>query len=247
MIGALVFATAAWAAQQNNTFKYRSTAQYKGHPSKAKPKNLTYTGILDVGTEEGTQPNTAALTELFIAKQLKTNGSKFKGCPPSDIDGKGTITPRCKKAQLGNGKANALFGAPGGSTSLPQNLDVLVFNGPKGKSLLLALTGGALGQSYRVIPGKIKKLKGKFGFKVGFKIPKELQGQLGSQIALTHFNVKVKTKKQVKVKGKKASWFQITSCPKSHKLPVKAITHFNDDAGNPGSTKTSKSTMKCHG
>src|SRR5215213_3852327 len=78
MIGALVFATAAWAAQQNNTFKYRSTAQYKGHPSKAKPKNLTYTGILDVGTEEGTQPNTAALTELFIAKQLKTNGSKFK-------------------------------------------------------------------------------------------------------------------------------------------------------------------------
>jgi hypothetical protein len=242
-----VCATAAWAAQQSNTAKYRSTAKYKGKPSKKHPRNAFYTAILDIGTTDGKQPNTAPLTELFFAKELKNNGSKFKACPPADIDGKGTITPRCKKAQIGGGKANALFGAPGSSTSLPQDLTVLAFNGPKGKSLLLALTGGALGQSYRVIPGKRKALKGKFGFKLGFRVPKELQGQLGSQIALTHFNVKVKTKKTVRIKGKRASYLQVQNCPKSRRLPVKVVVHFNDDAGNPTSqTKTDTSKMKCH-
>jgi hypothetical protein len=247
VIGALVFAAAAWASQQNNSVTYSSTVKYKGKPTSKKPKNVLYTGILDVSAPDGTQPNTAPLTEVFFAKQLKNNAKKFPGCPQSQIDGKSSISSKCKKAQIGDGTANAMVGQPGSSSSIPQNLTVLAFNGVKGKQIMLALTGGALGGTYRVIPGPIKKLSGKFGYKVNFKVPKELQNILGSQIALTHFNVKIKTKKQVKIKGKKASYLQITSCPKSKKLPTKAIVHFNDDAGNPSSTtKTSNGVMACH-
>lgn len=249
VIGALVFAAAAWASQQNNSVTYSSTIKYKGKPTSKKPKNVLYTGILDVTAPDGTQPNTAPLTEVFFAKQLKNNAKKFPGCPQSAIDGKATSsTPaKCKRAKIGGGVADALVGKPGQSNSASQHLTVVAFNGTKGKQIMLALTGGAFGATYRVIPGPIKKLKGQFGYKVSFKVPKELQNIAGSQIALTHFNVKINTKKQVKINKKKASYLQITSCPKTKKLPTKAIVHFNDDAGNPSSTTAmSKGVMACH-
>jgi hypothetical protein len=247
VIGALVFAAAAWASQQDNQVSYTSTIKYKGKPTSKKPKNVLYTGILDVSGPDNTQPNTAPLTEVFFAKQLKNNAKKFPGCPQSQIDGKSSISAKCKKAQIGGGTADAEVGVPGGSNSFPQHLTVKAFNGVKGKQIMLALTGGVLQGTYRVIPGPIKKTSGKFGYKVNFKVPKELQGQVGSQIALTHFNVKIKPTKQVKIKKHKASYLQITSCPKSNKLPTKAIVHFNDDDGNPSSqTKTSTGTMTCH-
>ncbi|MEA2428044.1 MAG: hypothetical protein QOF37_1672 [Thermoleophilaceae bacterium] len=247
LIGALVFAAAAFAASQSNTVKYRSTAKYSGHATKKKPKNATYTGILHVGTTNGVQPDPAPLTELFLAKQIKLNGGKFKACPPKDIDGKAKISKRCKKAVVGGGTAHALVGKAGSTASFPQDLTVVVLNGPKGKSLLLALTGGALGGSYRVINGKITKLHSKFGYKIGFKVPHELQEPApGSQIALTDFNVKIKTKKQVKIKHRKASILQVTTCPKSKKLPTRAKVHFNDDNNQPSNnTQQVDSTMAC--
>jgi hypothetical protein len=247
LIGALVFAAAAFAASQQDTVKYRSFLTYKGKASKKKPKNLTYRGVLAIRTKNQVQPDTAPLTELFIAKQIKSNGAKFAGCPPSDIDGKNTFTPRCKKAVVGGGTAKAMLGKTGTAGGFPIDLKVTALNGPKGKSLLLALTGGVLGEQYRVIPGKIKKLKGKYGFKIRFAVPKELREQAGSQVALTDFDVKIKTKKTVKIKHKRASLFQITSCPKSKRLPVQAIVHFNDDSGS-GHPQTvpNRSTMKCH-
>jgi len=244
LIGALVFAAAAFAASQSNTVKYRSTVTYKGKASAKHPRNAKYRGILHIGTTNGAQPNTAPVTELFLARGVKNNSRKFKGCPPGDIDGKAAITPRCKKAVVGGGTAHALVGAPGSTTSFPQDLKVIVLNGPKGKSLMLALTGGALGGSYRVIKGPYKNTKGKFAYKVGFRVPKELQEPApGSQIALTDFDVKIQTKR--KVKGK--SYFQVSKCPKGHKLPVKATVHFNDDSNTQSAgTVSDTSKMKCH-
>jgi gas vesicle protein len=248
LIGALVFSAVAFAASQSNTVKYRSTVKYSGKATKKKPKNVKYTGILHIGTTNGAQPNTAPLTEVFFAKQLKNNAAKFKACPPKDIDGKATISKRCKKAVIGGGTAHALVGKAGSTASFPQDLKVVALNGPKGKAILLALTGGALGGSYRVINGKVTYLKGKFGYKVGFRVPHELQEPApGSQIALTDFNVKINTSKTVKIKHKKASYLQMTGCPKSKKLPVRATVHFNDDNNQATSnTVTDNATMGCH-
>src|SRR4051794_28922386 len=144
MVGALVFAAAAWAAQQSNTVTYSSTVTYKGKGTKKKPKNVLYNGVLHVGTTDNKQPNTAPLTEVFFAKQLKNNGPKFKSCPKGAVDGKGTIPKKCNKAIVGDGTADALVGKPGNPTtgpgaSLPAHLSVKALNGPKGKQIFLAV------------------------------------------------------------------------------------------------------------
>jgi hypothetical protein len=256
MIGALVFTAVAVAATQQNTITYTSTVKYKGKASKKKPKNTLYNGILAVRTSDQKQPNTAPLTEVFFAKQLKRNSAKFKSCKKSDFDAQPTIPAKCKKATVGGGSAKALVGKPGNPTtgptppaSLQVPLKVQAINGPKGKTLFLAVNGGvATGNAWRAIPGKIVKQKGKFGFKVQFRVPPELQSPApGSQVALTDFNVKVKTGRTVKIKKKKASYLQMTSCPKSKKLPTKVIGHFNQDDNSPGGgTKTDTGTMACH-
>jgi hypothetical protein len=255
VIGALVFTAVALAATQNNEVKYTSTVKYKGKPSAKKPKNVVYNGILHVSTSDNKQPNTAPLTELFIARQLKSNGKRLKSCPKGAIDGKASIPAKCSKAVVGGGSAGALVGKPGQpatgtGASFPATFTVKVVNGPKGKQLFLVLNGAGTGNLNRVIAGKITKIKhGKFGLKVGFRVPKELQEPVpNNQAALTDFNVKVLTKRKAKVKHQKpASFFQVTKCPKGHKLPTKAVVHFNDDTNTQSAgTKTSRGTMTCH-
>jgi hypothetical protein len=76
---------------------------------------------------------------------------------------------------------------------------------------------------------------------VDFKIPADLQNQLGLSIALTDFNVQITGKPfAFKVKGKKikASYLQLTGCP-GGKVPVEAVGHFSSG------DVTSDSTSKC--
>ena len=250
VIGALVFSAVALAATQSDQMKFTGSLKYSGHASKKKPKNARFRGILHVSTADNKQPDVSSPTELFFPKQLKNNGKKFKGCAQTAFDGKGTIPKKCSKAVVGGGTANALVGKPGNdpAQSLAAAFTVKVINGLKGKQIFLALIGPGTGNVYRAIPGKVKYLKGKFGYKVTFRVPQELQTPVaGSQAALTDFDVKINSTRKVKVKHKKVSFFQVTSCPKSHKLPVKAVTHFHQDDNSPGGpTVSDPSTMKCH-
>jgi hypothetical protein len=255
--GVVFFAMAAIAlALTNNTVDYSSTLAQKGKATK-NGTNTAYTGVLAVGTTDGSQPNTAPLTEVFFAKQVKRNSAKFKSCNVSDFSGKTSAPAKCKAANIGGGTATAYVGtagqplSPGGK----QDLKVTAYNGNKGKQILLVLTGGALGATQQVIPGDIQAAPKPFGFKVAFKVPKALQGQVGTaQIALTNFDVNISTKKTVKVvrkvgKKKKAfqvSYLQLTACPKPGNLPVKATVHFNkDDNTSGGPVISDQSTMAC--
>jgi len=253
--GVLFFAIAAVAiALSNNTVTYNSTLT----PGKSTKfgKNTAYEGILHVSTEDNKQPNTAPLTEVFFAKQIKNNAKLFPSCKASDIDGKSSVPAKCQKAVVGDGTASSLIGGPGynpppcspPNCSIRQDLDVTAYNGNGGKQILLAVTGGPV--TNRVITGTIKPASGPFGYKVGFAVPADLQEQLGAQIALTDFDVnisgtktavkKYKVKKKVKGKVKKVTkkakvtYLQIKSCPSSGTVPNQAIVHFNNDDNSPG-------------
>jgi hypothetical protein len=254
--GVLFFALAAVAiALDNNTVDYTSTIT-KGKKTKL-GTNIAYNGVLKVSTSDGKQPNSAPLTEVFFAKELKNNAKLLPSCKQSDVDGADEVPAKCKKAIVGSGTASSLVGAPGNSSppSLRQDLVVTAINGDKGKQIMLLLNGGPVHN--RVIPGPIKKVSGAYGYKVNFTVPRELQGQAGAQIALTDFDVKINSTKTVKVKigkkkkGKKqktakVSYLQLSKCPSSGTLPTKAIVHFNDDQGNASSaTQTSEKTMSC--
>jgi hypothetical protein len=246
--GAVFFALVAYAiASVTPTVSYTSPIKEKTRPKPGTPANIQYTGILDVKNSDGTQPATAPTTQIFFAKQFKNNAKHFPSCKASQVDGKPTIPAKCKKAIVGKGTASSQAGTPGQPAVVNENLSVTAINGNKGKQLFLVLNATTpVPVQNRVIPGTLGRGSGPFGFKVTFKVPADLQSQLGLQISLTHFNVVLSPRKTVTVKGHKVSYLQLTKCPSSKKLPVRAIVHFNNDAGQPGGpTVTSDTTTSC--
>ena len=248
--GAAFFAIVAIAAASvTPSVSYTSPIKQKGKASKKKPANISYNGILDIKNSDGTQPATAPTTKLFFAKQFKNNSKKFPSCTVKDIDGKTTIPAKCKKAIIGKGSAASQAGTPGQNSIINEPLTVTAVNGNKGKQILLVLNASSpVAVQNRVVPGTVGKGSGPFGYSVTFRVPANLQSQLGLQISLVRFNVVINKTTTVKVKGKKQkiSYLQLTSCPKSKKLPVRSTVNFNTDAGTPGGPSvTSNATTSC--
>jgi hypothetical protein len=254
-VGALVCAVAAAAAfaQQPNTVNYTVKAKAKGKPSKKKPAPLSYEGILDVGTSNGTQPNVAPTTKLYFPKQIVQSAKYFPQCNGKKLDGQSSVPQSCKKAVIGSGTARASGGAPGQpiNPATTENLKVTAYNGLRGKQILLVVNGSSpLQISNRVITGQMGPGGGKFGYTVTFTVPADLQFQLGLQVALTHFDVKINKTITAKVKGKKkkVSYLAATKCGT---LPTQTTVNFDQDGapGGPGAGPTTpvtvQGTMKC--
>ena len=247
-----VLGITATAFAVTNTLSYSGKVAFSGKPTSKKPVNLSYTSTLHIDTDPpGQQPQAAPITSVYFAKQIKNNAKYFPFCNRSEIDGMASLPAKCSKAKVGSGSAKALAGTPGNpsSTSVAENLNVTAMNGPSGKSLYLVLNsqpGAPVAIQNRVVPGTVVKSSGAFGFLVRFDIPADLQEQLGLQISLTDFLVKIPaTAKSVKVSGqtKKLSYLQLTGCKGS--LPVKAISQFKDPATGHVTPVTSTSAAKC--
>jgi hypothetical protein len=248
----LAVAITAVAYAVTDTVSYSAKYSKSGKPSKNKPANMSYTGILHVDTNPpGQQPETAPTTSIFYSKAIKNNAPYFPFCNQKDIDGMGTFPAKCNKAIVGSGTASSLAGSPGSPSdqSVREDLTVKAVNGPSGKVLFLVLNskpGAPVAISNRVVPGAVVKAAGTFGFLTRFQVPADLQNQLGLSISLTDFNVKISgTPRKVKIKGKtqKVSYLQLTSCPGT--LPTKAVATFTDSSGGANKDVTSTSKAKC--
>jgi hypothetical protein len=247
-----VLAITAVAYAVTDTLSYSGQVKFSGKPTTKKPVNTSYTGILHIDTDpSGQQPESAPVTSVYFAKQLKNNAKYFPFCNRSEIDGQATVPAKCSKAKVGTGTASALAGAPGSpsSGSVKEDLAVTAVNGPNGRQLFLVLNsapGAPVAIQNRVVPGTVTKSSGAFGFLVRFDIPADLQEQLGLAISLTDFKVTISSApKKVKVGSsvKKLAYLQLTGCKGS--LPVKAIAYFKDkDSGTPKPV-TSESKAKC--
>jgi hypothetical protein len=253
---AVIAITAVAYAAITNTVTYSAKVTYKGKPSKAKPANMAYQGILHVDTNPaGNQPETAPKTGIYYSSAVKNNAKYFPFCNITEIDGQPAIPAKCKKAIVGGGTAKSLAGTPGqpASQAIHEDLTVTAINGTKGKAIYLVLNStptAPVAITNRVVPGFIAKASGAFGFLTRFEVPADLQEPVpGVKVALTDFNVKISgTPKKVKVGRvfKRISYLQLTSCKR--KLPVKAIVNFNhtDDSGQTTTQAvTSTSSSKC--
>jgi hypothetical protein len=247
-VGVLIAAAAAWA-DSTNTVSYSVTVKKasSAKPTTKKPVNIGYNAVLHIDTNPpGNQPETAPVTSIYFAKQIKQNSKLLPGCTQAQIDGQQTMPAKCKKAQVGTGTARALAGSPGSpaSNSVTEDLNVTFINGTGGKQILLVLNSqptAPVAITNRVVPGDLASGKGPFGYRVDFKIPPDLQNQLGLSISLTDFKVAITPKPfTVKSHGKtiKVSYLQLTGCT-AHKLPVEATAHF------PSGDVTNDSTSKC--
>jgi hypothetical protein len=240
VVGALAAAATAWAV--TNTISYTVTLKKTtGKPSAKTPVAVGYNALLHIDTDpSGQQPDTAPVTSIYFAKQIKQNSKLLPGCSVADIDGKPAMPAKCNKGKVGSGTASALAGSPGSpaSNSVKEDLNVTFINGSNHKQILLVLNsqpGAPVAIQNRVVPGDLLSAPAPFSYRVDFKIPEDLQNQLGLSIALTDFKVAITSKKfTVKVKGKtkKVGYLEVTGCGE---LPVRAVAHFKDSA-NGGAT-----------
>lgn len=249
----LVTAATAWAV--TNTLSYSVTLKKasRATPTKTKPVNVGYNAVLHIDTDPvGIQPDIAPVTTIFFAKQIKQNAKLLPSCRQSEIDGLTTMPAKCGKAKVGAGTAMALAGTPGdpAANSVRENLNVTAVNGAGGKQILLVLNsaaGAPVAITNRVVPGTLGAGSSGFAYKVAFKIPDDLQVQLGLSIALTDFKVQITNKNftvRIKGKTKKIGYLQLTSrCP-GGKVPVRATAQFRDAIGNLTNV-TNDSTAKC--
>jgi hypothetical protein len=212
---------------------------------------VTYNAVLHIDSNPaGQQPDTAPVTSIYFPKQIKQNSKLLPGCTVADIDGKQEFPAKCNKAKVGTGTASALAGAPGdpAANSVKEDLNVTFVNGKSGKQVLLVLNSqptAPVSITNRVVPGDLAGGTGNFGYRVDFKIPEDLQNQLGLSIALTDFKVSITGKAfSVKVKGKtkKVGYLELTGCGT---LPIRAVGHFKDSAAGGSTTDvTDESTAK---
>jgi hypothetical protein len=249
-VGALAAAATAWAV--TNTLEYTVTLKkVAGKPTAKKPVRVAYNALLHIDTDpSGDQPDTAPITSIYFPKQIKQNSKLIPGCSVSDIDGQQTMPAKCNKGKVGTGTASALAGSPGSpaSNSVKEDLNVTFVNGKGGKQVLLVLNSqpsAPVAITNRVVPGDLASASAPFGYRVDFKIPEDLQNQLGLSIALTDFKVAITSKKfTVTVKGvkKKIGYLELTGCGE---LPIRAIAHFKDSANGGANTDvTSDSKAK---
>lgn len=250
VVGALAAAATAWAV--TNTVSYTVTLKKatSGKPTSKKPIRVAYNSKLKIDTDPpGQQPDTAPVTSIYFPKQIKQNSKLLPGCSVSDIDGKPSMPAKCTKGKVGTGTASALAGSPGSpaSNSVKEDLNVTFINGSNHKQILLVLNSAPTAPvaiTNRVVPGDLAPGTGNFGYRVDFKIPPDLQNQLGLSIALTDFNVAITNKGfKVKVKGKTKSvgFLELTGCGT---LPIRAVAHFKDASGTVTNVQND-STAKC--
>jgi hypothetical protein len=229
-----------------NTVTYTGVGSHKGKPTTKKPVNFSYTGTLHIDTEPpGQQPDVAPTTDVYFDKGVRNNAAYFPFCNRSELDGVATIPAKCQKAKVGSGTAQAIAGTPGTAPAVIEPLDVLAFNGPKGRNLWLVVKsaqGAPVQLPYTVIPGTVRKSSGIFGFLVRFEVPENLQNQQGLDISLTDFKVTIPSKaRTIKIKRKKvkASYLQLTAC--RGKMHNKAVVKFRDkDTGQINSVTDSR-------
>jgi hypothetical protein len=235
-VGVLAAAATAWAV--TNTITYSVTLKKAaGKPTAKKPVPVAYNSVLHIDTDPaGSQPDTAPVTSIYFPKQIKQNSKYIPGCTLQDIDGQQSMPAKCKKGQVGTGTASALAGSPGSpaANSVKEDLNVTFINGKGGKQILLVLNSqptAPVAIQNRVVPGDLAAGGGQFGYRVDFKIPEDLQNQLGLSIALTDFKVAITGKKFAAKKNGKAvklGFLELTGCGT---LPIRAIAHFKDSAG----------------
>lgn len=203
-----------------------------GTTKKPQSVNLKMQGKISTTGEDGQNKPVVQKVEVLFPKGSYYAGGKL----PKGIKGK--VTPKCSESAMLNGlpKDKCPKGSITGTGSANAWADTVktkakftLVNGGADKVFIFTeMTNPAVVQL--PVPGKIKKMSGKWAYKLTLTVPEDLQVVAGTPISLIDFNMTTRSK----------NWLFTTSCPKTKKWPFE-VTTFQD------STKPAHfaSTTKC--
>jgi hypothetical protein len=193
--------------------------------TKSKPRavssKITLTTRADTAGEA--EPTTTK-SEVFLPSEFVLGGAVFPSCTFAQAN---QATPRCtSRARVGAGRAVFRSGA------FSQQANVTVYNGPKGKSVLLRLDSSSGGVPiHQAIEGKLVKCGtgvacAGFGIKLVTQIPEELQQGSGLRIALTELSFTL-LKRTITHKKRKVPYLGLGPCS-DEELSFKAVNTYRD-------------------
>jgi hypothetical protein len=149
------------------------------------------------------------------------NGSKFPSCSADQIRNH----KACPKGSIiGTGKA---LGRVGAVNPALENINVTLYNGPKGKSITFRIVGEQPAPIDVPFDAPLTTFKsGTYNYQVDVTVPDILQQVAGLPISLDFFNVKVGATR--KVKGKKVGYIETLICPPKALVPIQGDFTFVD-------------------
>jgi hypothetical protein len=189
--------------------------------TKAKPKSvkLEMKGKIETSGEDGLNKPIVQKIEILLPKEGYYAGGKL----PKGVKGK--VTPKCSESAMMNGlpgdvcPKGSIVGTGSGNAwadTVKTKVDLTFVNG--GANMIYAfteLTNPAVVQL--PVPGKIQKQSGKWGYKVTFTVPEDLQVVAGVPISLIDLNAKITAK----------NYLFTTGCPKDKKWPYEVTSYQN--------------------
>ncbi|MBF6619264.1 MAG: hypothetical protein ITG02_03420 [Patulibacter sp.] len=192
--------------------------------TKKKPKSvkLDFKGSMSTSGEDGLNKPVVNKIEILLPKDGYYAGGKL----PKGVKGK--VTPKCSESAMMNGlpgdvcPKGSIVGKGSGNAwadTVTTKVDLTFVNG--GANTIYAfteLTNPAVVQL--PVAGKIKKQSGKWGYKVTFTVPEDLQVVAGTPISLRDLKAKITAK----------NYLFTTGCPKNKKWPYEVTTYQNTTA-----------------
>ncbi len=223
------------AVAQSPTPVTSVTAEAKVSPNKAgtksKPRSvkLSFSGKISTDGEDGLNKPIVQRIEVLLPKDGYYAGGKL----PKGVKGK--VTPKCAESRMMNGlpqdqcPKRSIVGKGSGNAwadTVKTRVKLTFVNG--GANVVYAfteLTNPAVVQL--PVAGKIVKQSGKWGYKVTFDVPEELQIVAGVPISLIDLKASITAK----------NYLFTTGCPKDKKWPYEVTTFQKDNVTAPANFK----------
>ena len=212
-------ASPAFAVQSKQHISAKISSTKSARAASVKNVGLTINPSIERNAADAPFATTTVVTHFD--KNLFFNGAKFASCTAGQLAG-GKCSP---KAKVGDGTALGL------ALGLQEPLTVTAYNGDKGRTLLMHVTGTHPLAIDTVMVGKLSKSSGKYGGKLSVAVPADLQQPApGALATLLDFRVTVKA-------GTSSNPFVgLLGCPKGG-LNVRGDFAYTDGSKQTATTK----------
>jgi hypothetical protein len=169
--------------------------------------------------------------DVFFPRDAQFNGKAFPQCSKTQVL---TDDKKCPRgSQVGTGKA------AGFALGILQELEVTVYNGPRGNKVELLVTGETPLTIRDVIEGRLVKQRGKYGFVLKVDVPPGLESPAtGVKATLVDFDVTLPAR-SIRKGGKRIPYVATTGC--TGRRWAFGYTGKYDD----GTTSTVEITQRC--
>jgi len=208
-----------------------------------KPQILNLTLDLRFSSDvAGELPGTVSRATVFFPHGPRVNGALFPSCDPRRLFRMRGHPRACPSgSRIGGGMA---IGTSPSFEGVNERLRVDLYNGPRGRSILMYLRGlnpvaisGMIDASFTPLRG------GRWGYRLSLRVPENLQ-EIGLDIlaSLLRFTTTVGATVRVRENGRmvRHGYIEALACPPGALVPVRGVFGFRD-----GSSASSDGYVAC--